>query len=110
MLARAEKRYLQMDGLAEIGIRMALGAQRWQVVRLVLMENAWIAAAGAVMGLGVALVFAKMLKSFLYEIAPTDPWVLLASALLLGVVACAASLVPAVRAARIDPMDAIRCE
>jgi ABC-type antimicrobial peptide transport system permease subunit len=110
MLARAEKRYLQMDGLAEIGIRMALGAQRWQVVRLVLMENAWIAVVGIVAGVGAALLFAKALKSFLYEIAPTDPWVLLASALLLGVVACAASLVPAVRAARIDPMDAIRCE
>lgn len=102
--------YITTQRTSEIGIRMALGAQRWQVVRLVLMENAWIAVVGIVAGVGAALLFAKALKSFLYEIAPTDPWVLLASALLLGVVACAASLVPAVRAARIDPMDAIRCE
>jgi predicted permease len=102
--------YITTQRTSEIGIRMALGAQRWQVVRLVLMENVWITAAGTVAGLAVALLFAKLLASFLYQISPTDPWVLLASALLLALVAGLASLAPAVRAARIDPMNAIRCE
>lgn len=102
--------YMTAQRTSEIGIRMALGAERRQVVRMVLLENAWVTAAGAIVGLGVAATFAKVLKRFLYEISPVDPWVLLVATLLLGVVACAASLVPAVRAARIDPMDAIRCE
>lgn len=102
--------YITTQRTSEIGIRLALGAQRWQVVRMILMENAWITATGAIVGLCFALVFARVLTSFLYEVSPSDPWVLLASALMLGVVACVASLVPAGRAARIDPIDAIRCE
>lgn len=102
--------YLTAQRTSEIGIRMALGARRGQVVALILMENAWVVAAGCVLGLGVALLFSKALTSFLYRISPYDPWVLLVSALMLGVVASLASLLPAVRASRIDPMNAIRCE
>lgn len=102
--------YVTMQRTSEIGIRIALGAQRWQVVRLVLKENAWATAAGAVAGLGAAAAFARVLASFLYEVSATDPWVLAASALLLTVVASGASLAPAVRAAAVDPMEALRAE
>ncbi len=95
---------------SEIGIRMALGAQRVQVVALVFRENARVAIVGCVAGLVAAILASRVLASFLYEISPDDPWVLLASvAVLLGIASCA-SLLPALRAARIDPIVAIRCE
>jgi predicted permease len=95
---------------SEIGIRMALGAQRVQVVGLVFRENARIAAGGSLAGLVAALLAARALASFLYGTSAHDPWVMMASVLALGTVASAASLIPAIRAARIEPITAIRCE
>jgi predicted permease len=94
----------------EIGIRMALGAQRAQVVGLVFRENAWIAAAGLMAGLVAALLASRALASFLYGTSPHDPLVMLISVLGLGTVASTASLVPAIRAALIEPIAAIRHE
>jgi ABC-type antimicrobial peptide transport system permease subunit len=94
----------------EIGIRMALGAQRAQVVGLVCGQNAVVAIAGTMAGLLVALLASKALGSFLYGTSVRDPWVLLGAVTALGVIASAASLLPALRAARIEPMAAIRCE
>ncbi|HVC90216.1 MAG TPA: FtsX-like permease family protein [Acidobacteriaceae bacterium] len=94
----------------EIGIRMALGAQREQVVAMVFRENAQIAIAGCGAGLIAAVLASRVLASFLYEISPRNPWVLLFSIALLMAIASAASLLPALRAARIDPMAAIRCD
>ena len=95
---------------SEIGIRMALGAQRVQVVSLIFKENARVAIVGCVAGLVAAILASRVLASFLYEVSPHDPWVLVASAaVLLGIASCA-SLLPAFRAARIDPIVAIRCE
>jgi putative ABC transport system permease protein len=95
---------------SEIGIRMALGAQRTQVAALVFRENAWIAAGGLSAGLLAAFLAARALASFLYDTSARDPLVMLASALLLAIVAAAASLIPAVRAARSEPITAIRHE
>jgi ABC-type antimicrobial peptide transport system permease subunit len=89
---------------------MALGAQRIQVIVLIFRENAWIAAGGALAGLVAALLALRALASFLYGISAHDPWVMIVSILLLEAVASAASLIPAIRASRIEPIAAIRCE
>jgi ABC-type antimicrobial peptide transport system permease subunit len=95
---------------SEIGIRMALGAQRARVVAMVFEENALVATAGAGAGLVAALFSSRALASFLYGTSPHDPWVLVGSVAVLIVIASAASLLPALRAARIEPMAAIRYE
>jgi ABC-type antimicrobial peptide transport system permease subunit len=95
---------------SEIGVRMALGARRTQVITLVFCENLWSVLAGCAVGLAAALLASRVLASFLYGISPRDPWVLSASLLLLCFVAAVASLIPALRAASIDPMVALRCE
>jgi predicted permease len=95
---------------SEIGIRMALGAQRMGVMVLIFRENALIASIGGVAGLTIALLVSRALGSFLYGTSPRDPWVLLGSVTALTLIASVASLLPALRAARIEPMAAIRCE
>jgi len=95
---------------SEIGIRMALGAQRAQVVAMVFRENAWIASVGSMAGLVVALFASRALAGFLYGTSVRDPWVLLGSVAALALIASAASILPALRAARIDPMRALRTE
>jgi predicted permease len=95
---------------SEIGIRMALGARRAQVVGMVCGQNALVAIAGTVAGLIAAVLASKALASFLYGTSARDPWVLVGSVVALALIASAASLLPALRAARIDPMAAIRCE
>ncbi|MBS1803843.1 MAG: ABC transporter permease [Acidobacteria bacterium] len=95
---------------SEIGIRMALGAKPEQVVGLVFRENAWIAVYGSAAGLVVAWFAARALTSFLYSTSARDPWVLILSVVVLGTIASAASVVPAIRAARIDPSTALRTE
>ncbi|MBZ5590627.1 MAG: ABC transporter permease [Acidobacteriia bacterium] len=94
----------------EIGIRMALGAQRGRVVRMVLREVMVLAAVGLAIGLAMALVASKFVASFLYGMKPNDPLALAtAVATLLGA-AIFASYAPARRASRIDPMAALRNE
>jgi predicted permease len=95
---------------SEIGIRMALGARRAGVMAMVFWENAVIAALGSVAGLIAALLASRTLTSFLYNTSPTDPWVLVTSVAALAAIAGAATLLPALRAARIEPMMAIRYE
>jgi predicted permease len=95
---------------SEIGIRMALGAQRTQVVSLVFRQNVAVTVIGALAGLAAALLAARALASFLYSTSTHDPLVLALSTFLLAVVASAASLAPAIRAARINPLAAIRTE
>jgi len=94
----------------EIGIRMALGAERAQVVRLIFRENAWTAAVGCAAGLITTVLASRVLTTFLYGTSPRDPWVILLSLASLCLVAVAASLIPAIRAASIDPMLALRAE
>jgi ABC-type antimicrobial peptide transport system permease subunit len=95
---------------SEIGVRMALGARRRQVIALVFRENAWIAACGSLAGLVVAWFAARALTTLLYSTSARDPLVLFASVAVLGLIASAASLVPAIRAARVDPSTALRAE
>jgi len=94
----------------EIGIRLALGARRAQVRGMVLRETGWLALAGIVAGVGIALALGRLVKSMLYEMKPADPVSLLATAGLLIAVALLAGWVPAARASRVEPMEALRHE
>ena len=94
----------------ELGIRMALGAQRSQILRLVLGEGLVLAVAGIAIGVGLAAWLAQVMRSLLYEVQPADLQTFLLASLLWFVVAAAACVVPARRATRVDPMVALRHE
>ena len=94
----------------EIGVRMALGAQRNDILALVVRQGSALVAAGAVLGLAAAAASARILESFLYGIATDDPLTFAAAPLVLVAVALAACWLPGLRATRINPMDALRVE
>jgi predicted permease len=94
----------------EIGVRIALGARRGDVVQMVLREAFLLVAAGIVVGVPVALASGQVLHTFLFELSSRDPVSLIAVVLTLGIVAAAASLIPARRASRVEPMVALRNE
>ncbi|HXW06958.1 MAG TPA: ABC transporter permease [Vicinamibacterales bacterium] len=94
----------------EIGLRLALGAEPGSVVRLVMHQALVVAVLGAVAGLGLTLVSGRLVASFLSTIEPSDPWALSAAAVLLSGTAAVAGYLPARRAARLDPMIALRAE
>jgi predicted permease len=92
----------------EIGIRMALGAQAGQVLRMVLREASWMAVVGVTLGLGCALWLAHFLSAMLYGLKPSDPLTLAGAAALLLLIALLAAFGPARRASRVDPVRALR--
>ncbi|HUO30899.1 MAG TPA: FtsX-like permease family protein, partial [Bryobacteraceae bacterium] len=94
----------------EIGIRMALGAQYQDMLRLVLGEGMRMALAGLAVGVAAALGMTRLMVQELFGIVPQDPLTFLGVATLLMLVALLACYVPARRAARVDPMAALRCE
>jgi predicted permease len=94
----------------EIGIRTALGAQRRDVLRLVLKDGAKIALFGIASGIAGALALTRVMASLLFEVKPTDPATFAGVAILLALVALAACYIPARRAIRVDPMVALRYE
>ena len=94
----------------ELAIRMAIGASPERVVGSVLARALRLAAVGASIGLAVALAGAQVMKAMLFEIDPRDPATLAAVTILLGFAALAACAIPAVRAARVDPMTTLRAE
>ncbi|HEY9126743.1 MAG TPA: FtsX-like permease family protein, partial [Acidobacteriaceae bacterium] len=102
--------YSVASRINEIGIRLALGALPRQVLAMVLREAVWLSFAGIAVGLGAALVLARLVKSMLYGLEPADPVSLIAGASLLIVVGVVASWLPARRAARVQPMQALRHE
>lgn len=95
---------------SEIGIRLALGAGRGDVQWMVLRESLWMVAAGLVVGIPCALALTKYVEASLYGIKPNDPVSFVAAGVLMAVVAALAAWIPARRAARVDPMRALRCE
>lgn len=94
----------------EIGIRMALGARRSDVLRMIAGEGLALGGLGAVIGLACALALTRLMASMLYQVAPTDPATLAAAAALLLAVALTASCLPARRASRTDPTLSLRQE
>jgi predicted permease len=94
----------------EIGVRIALGAQGSSIIALVLKSSVAIAAIGVVIGTGVAIWAGRFAKPLLYDTSPNNPFVLGGVAAVLIGVAVIASLVPAMRAKRVDPMEALRSE
>jgi ABC-type antimicrobial peptide transport system permease subunit len=95
---------------AEIGIRMALGATRSNVARLVLRQGMRVAAAGAALGLALTLAFGQVVESLLFKTPVRDPLTLIAVVLLLLGVSAVACLFPSWRATKVDPMVALRAE
>ena len=94
----------------EIGIRMALGAEQSRVLRMVLGEVAILIVAGLALGLAVALLSTRFLAGFLYRLEPNDPTTLAAACVILAAAAVVAGFLPARRAAKLDPMTALREE
>src|SRR5205814_1472529 len=94
----------------EIGVRMALGARPSQALALVARESAAVVGAGLLLGLGGALVSGRFIAGLLFGVGPADPAALAASLLVLAVVAMLATLLPARRAAQVDPAVALRAE
>jgi predicted permease len=102
--------YLVTQHRREIGIRMALGAERAAVLRTVMAHGLKLTGFGVVSGLAVALILTRWLETLLFEVRPNDPATLAGVAALITAVAAAASLVPAVRATRVDPIVVLRDE
>jgi ABC-type antimicrobial peptide transport system permease subunit len=94
----------------EIGVRMALGAARADVVRMVIGQGAQLAAIGIVLGLGGAFALTRLLKTMLFGIGVTDAATFLAAASGLLLVVLVATLIPALRATRVSPVVALRYE
>jgi ABC-type antimicrobial peptide transport system permease subunit len=102
--------YLVSQGTRELGIRMALGATRRNILNLVVRQGMLLAFAGLAIGLAGAFALTRLLRSLLFGVEATDPLTFGAIAILLSATALLASYIPAQRAARIDPMVSLRCE
>ncbi|HSK09893.1 MAG TPA: ABC transporter permease [Vicinamibacterales bacterium] len=102
--------YMTTQRTQEIGLRMALGAERWSVRLMVVRQGVRLAAIGVAMGLAAALVLARLIASQLYDAAPVDVPTFTVTVAILLLAAVAASYLPARRASRIDPLVALRDE
>ncbi len=100
--------YAVNERTQEIGIRMALGADRRSVVGMVLRQGMQLVGLGMLLGMTGALVVTRLLASLLYQVTPSDPATLVITTLVLAVVTFAACLLPARRAASVDPLTAVR--
>jgi ABC-type antimicrobial peptide transport system permease subunit len=94
----------------EIGMRMALGAQRQDILRLIVGHGARLALIGVAIGIGGAFALTRLIRTMLFGVSITDPLTFLAVAMVLTTVALAACYIPARRAIRIDPIVALRHE
>jgi putative ABC transport system permease protein len=94
----------------EIGVRMALGATRLNVVKMVMQEVLWLGCISIAVAVPIALVLSQALRNQLFGISARDPLTIFAVTLTIGVVACAAAFIPARRASSVDPMTALRYE
>ena len=94
----------------DIGIRLALGASAWDVLRQVLRKALLLTGIGLLVGLAGAFALTRLLSSLLFNVKATDPWTFAAVSILLALVALLAGFIPARRAIRIDPVTALRVE
>jgi len=94
----------------EIGIRGAIGASRSHIVGMVMRQGIWKTGVGLAIGIVSAILLSRFMTGMLFELKPTDPWAYLVVSFVLAVVALAACYFPARRAARIDPIEALRTE
>jgi len=102
--------YVTGERTREIGVRMAFGADRGRVQRMVLRDGGRLAGAGIVLGVGGALFATRLVERMLYGVRPLDPITFGGGALLLLAVALLATWIPAFRASRLDPVEALRSE
>jgi putative ABC transport system permease protein len=102
--------YTVTERTTEIGIRMALGAQRTSIIAMILGKAAMLLAAGLVLGAGLALAAASAVGALLFGLKPRDPATLACAAAMLALVTAVASLIPSLRAARVNPIDSLRAE
>ncbi len=102
--------HLVVQRTREIGIRIALGAMPREILGLVLSQGAWLAGLGIAAGLLGAMAATRLLTSLLFGVEPTDPATFVVTAAALALVAAVASILPALRAVRTDPVDALRAE
>jgi ABC-type antimicrobial peptide transport system permease subunit len=102
--------YTVTERTTEIGIRMALGAQRTDITAMILGKAATLLAIGLVLGAGLSLAAASAASALLFGLKPRDPATLAGAALLLALVTVVASLLPSVRAGNVNPIDSLRAE
>jgi ABC-type antimicrobial peptide transport system permease subunit len=94
----------------EIGVRVALGASRWDVLNLILSQGAKLTLLGIVVGMAASLGLTKLMTGMLYGVSASDPITFISVTMLLSFVALAACYIPTRRAMVVDPMVALRCE
>ena len=102
--------YTVSQRVHEMGVRIALGARVGDILSLVTGESSRVVGLGVLLGVGAALLLGRLVASLLYGISARDPVILTTSALVLFAIGVAASLVPALRAARVDPVSALRAD
>ena len=102
--------YAVTSRIREIGVRLALGATRTKVVRMIVREGLLIGVPGVIIGIPCALAGARLVRSQLYGVGPNDPSTIIGASVIFVLAVLVASLVPALRASRIDPMEALRQE
>ncbi len=95
---------------SEIGVRLALGATRSVVIRMILCETLWMLLVGAAIGVPTTLVVMRLIRSQLFGLTPGDPATIAGAGIILAVIGAAAGYIPARRAAALDPIGAMRCE
>jgi ABC-type antimicrobial peptide transport system permease subunit len=100
--------YMVGQRTKEIGVRLALGAQKFDVLRMVLKDGARMTLAGILIGLIGSLALTRLMGTMLYGVRPTDPLTFISVAALLAAIALLACYVPARRAMKVDPMEALR--
>ena len=102
--------YVVSQRTREMGVRFALGAQRSDVVWLVMRQAGFMLLCGVALGLAMALATGRLVRSYLYGVSEHDGWTLAAVAVALIVSGALAAYLPAMRAAEVDPMEALRAE
>ena len=102
--------YMVVQRTKEIGIRMAIGAESRDVIRMVMGEAGILTVMGLIIGTGLAIASAQVAKSLLFGLKPRDPFSLVVAAVTFAAVAALASFAPAYRASRLDPLVALRYE